>query len=106
MPESSKTSPGGTTLGGTGWPAFFAGSSGRKRLTGILVLLWTGYVAVVAYKSGRGDKGDAAEQNVHLSQEVRILQEQLQIADDNWTQCILDTHIYDPGQTTLRDIVR
>jgi hypothetical protein len=106
MHESSKTSPEGTTPSGTGSRGFFAGSSGRKRLIAILILLWTGWVAGVAYKTGRGDKGDAAEQNVHLSQEVRILQEQLQIADDNWTECILDTHIYDPGQTTLRNIAQ
>jgi len=110
MHESSKTSPGDTTPSGTGSHGFFAGSSGyssgRKRLITILFLLWTGWVAGVAYKTGRGDKGDAAEQNVHLSKEVRILQEQLQIADDNWIDCIERKPIRFPGETMLRVVSR
>ncbi len=104
MPDNSRTSPGGTTPSATSWRGSSSGfSKGTKRLVAVLIVCW---VAGVAYKTGRGDKGDTAQQIVQLSQEVRILQKQLQIADDNWADCIKRQPIRFPGETTLRIVTR
>lgn len=55
----------------------------------VLLLLTHVYVAVVAYKTGRGDSWDIAHAVVTWSQRARAAEEALYNADEQLAQCLL-----------------
>lgn len=59
------------------------------------------YVAVVAYKTGRGDDWDVTHAAVTWSQRARAAEEALYNADEQLAQCLLErgSHIIFPRDT-------
>lgn len=55
----------------------------------VIELLVVTYVAVVAYKTGRGDSWDIAHSLVTWSQRARAAEEALYNADEQLAQCLL-----------------
>ena len=74
----------------------------RKSLQAAIALLVLAYVAVIAYKTGRGDSWDIEHAAVTWSQRARAAEEALDAANAELVQCVLDRnrHIIFPRDTT------
>ena len=76
----------------------------KTRYHVVLILGALGFTAVVAYKTGRGARGDADQNAILSNQRIRILEEQLDVILNEWGRCIQGDHVVFPGDTALKNI--